>query len=190
MNESIDSVKSIDIDKLEKVSTADLEELKMTKNVGDAVELVDCDGEVVVLLDDIDGDRHWQKAKGRAIEEVLKLNEWYKDGQRKFRNDAAPREFLDQMREVLLAISVLSNFYEWTDDIVGTLIDNAIVKLAFVRYCQVTEFKGDISELEHSNDFAGYVQMVTVYAKTFTDIVVAVRQSAEQTATDISNLPE
>lgn len=166
----------------------ELEGLKSTSKVGDTYIVADKHNAVYALLDDIDGNTRWYDTNGKSVDEVLRLNEWYKDGCRKFKENKVPREFLDMMREVLLAISVLGNFFKWSDETVGTMVDNAVVELAFELYKKDKAYTGSIDDLADNDEFAGYIQMVTMYGQSFLAIVQSVRASAEQADAEINKL--
>ncbi len=172
------------------VTLAELEGLKASSKVGDTYIVSDDRCAVYALLDDADGKTYWYDTNGKSVEEILKLNECYKEGQRKFKENKVSREFLEIMREVLLAISVLGNFFNWSDETVANLINSAIVELALGLYKKDKSFTGTADDLKDSDEFTSYIQMVTMYARTFLGIVQSVRDSAEQAKAETDNLPQ
>lgn len=170
------------------VTFAELEQLKESSKVGDSYIVSDKRNAVYALLDDVDGKTYWYDTNGKTTTEILKLNECYKEGQRKFKENKVSREFLEMMREVLLAISVLGNFFEWSDETVKQLVDSAIVELAVGLYKKDKSFTGTADDLENNDEFTSYIQMVTMYARTFVGIVQSVRSSAQQADAETSKL--
>jgi len=173
------------------IATLDeLNKLIDTTEIGTIYTVVGENNADYILVDDINGHKYWSNCNGKNKEECLKFNDWFKEGQKMFQNEAAPKEFLEKMREVMLAISVLGNFYTWDEETVAHLVDTAIVKLAYERFCTVKGYTGDIASLEGNGEFHPYIHMITLYAKSFLALVQEVRANAEQAQEDKQTIPE
>jgi len=160
--------------------------------LGDVCRVVSDNFTFFVLVDDLDGNKFWHPFDGVNVEEALMANRVFKAGQKKLRENPFSPADVEALKNVLLAVNIISQLFEYDKDAIVTLTDNAIVRFSFNMYKRDTKQKDlKIEDLDAtSEEFAAYVSATAFMFKEFSDMMDQIRANVEEAKTDIHKVPE
>ena len=145
-----------------------------------------------LLVDDLDGNKFWHPFDGVHVQEAINVNKVFKTGQQQYREKPLTQEDVEAMRNIMTAVATLSVLFEYTDEQIIQLTDNAIVKFAFDLYkkdkgCPDLKF----TEADPDDaDLAAYVTKVTFVFEEYRSLIEKVQASVDEAKTDINKVPE
>ena len=121
-----------------------------------------------ILLLDVDNNKYWRPYGGEKIEDIRIFHKWELEAQKKFKNEHRSTDELDYLRNILMSIWVLSNFFGFEEEMVNELMAGAITKIATKWYC--TDKKLDektINVEEHDEQLKIYFSLASFYVSSF-----------------------
>lgn len=173
------------------VRQAELDHILITSPIGTCVQVVDDGFKFLVIVNDFYNNPIWMQFDGKDLSTVKQLNRWFIDGQRLFKeHKPLDPDMLNTIRAVITSISMVCNFFEYNEKVVSTMMDNAIVKFAYLLYQQ--DFPDDKRTMEELRDVDAYmsrINMITIYISNFAKMMDDIRQAAGAAANDIARSP-
>lgn len=161
--------------------------------LGDVCRVLEENFQFYLLVDDLDGNKFWHPFDGVHLEEALNVNKTFKAGQKKYREHPLTSEDVEAMRNIMTAVATLSVLFEYTDDEIVQLTDNAIVKFAFDLYKRDLKKPKELKLTDMSpedQELAAYVTKVTFVFEEYRDIISKVQASVEEAKTDANKVKE
>lgn len=166
------------------VTKEELKTLIETEPLYTVVRVKDDDYKYHILLDDIVGEKFWSPFSG-DVEFAKKSNEWFKQGQKLFEDRPLTQEESNELRECLLAISTLGNFFQWTEETVGSFMDNLIVTFSYRLYAKKNGDKAlPLEQLSENEEFMTYLNATAIFVKAYAELVCEVKASVKTAAED------
>ena len=145
-----------------------------------------------ILVDDLDGNKFWHPFDGVHYQEALNANSAFKAGQQKYREKPLTAEDVEHMRNIMTAVATLSVLFEYTEEMIVQLTDNAIVKFAFDLYRRDVK-KPDLklSDLQPDDpEMGAYVSKVTFAFEEYKSLLEKVQSSVDEATTEAAKVPE
>ena len=146
-----------------------------------------------VLVDDIDGHKFWHPFDGVHLGEALMVNDAFKAGQKKYRDNPMTQQDVEDMRNILTAVATLAELFEYDEEAITTITDSAIVKFAFNLYKRDEKKPPELKlkDMEPKDPVLGsYVAKVTFVFNEYSEMLAKVTASVEEAVTDAAKLSE
>ena len=179
-------------DKVYQSMDSAIAEIKNHK-LGDVCRIISENFQFYLLVDDLDGNKFWHPFDGVHLEEALNVNKAFKVGQKKYRQNPLTSDDVEAMRIIMTAVATLSVLFEYTDEEIVQLTDNAIVKFAFDLYKRDLNKPKDLKLTDvglDDQELAAYVTKVTFVFEEYRDIISKVQASVEEAKTDVHKVEE
>ena len=121
-----------------------------------------------ILLLDVDNNKYWRPYGGEKIEDIRVFHKWELEAQRKFKDEHRSTDELDYLRNILMSIWVLSNFFGFEEEMVNELMAGAITKIATKWYCADNKLdEKTINVEEHDEQLKIYFSLASFYVSSF-----------------------
>ena len=161
------------------VHEAELEKLASTLPLHSTVKVVEKNFEEMILLADYTGAKFWNPINGDK-DFTIKTNEWFNQGQKLYKEKCPmTKEDYSTLREVATAISILSNFFDWGEDVVSTMMDQFLIKFSYDLYKRNTGSTKKVEELANDEGYMAYMHMTAALIKIFTKLHEMVASTLE-----------
>ena len=133
-----------------------------------------------ILLKDIDGELYWRPYGGEPIEQVRKFHTWELEAQKKFKNERRSQEDMDYLRNILMSVSLVSDFLEFEDQMKWEMLGAVVTKIAHVWYVKDNNLPNDIDPEKHEEGLNAYFSLAMNYVTSFFTTMQDIHQAAEQ----------
>lgn len=125
-----------------------------------------------ILLKDIDDQPYWRPYGGESIENIRKFHEWELEAHKKFKDERRTAEEIDYLRNALMSISFVVNFFNLDTDIQQDFLGGVLDKTAFIWFCK--DKKLDLKTFkpeEHADELQPYLSLAAFYITSFFDTI-------------------
>jgi len=133
-----------------------------------------------ILLKDIEGNLYWRPYGGETIENIRKFHKWELEAQKKFKDEKRSHEELDFLRNLLMSVTMVVDFFDLGDQTRQDMLGGVLDKISFKWYCadkkldEKTFVPGD-----HEEDLKIYFELVMFYVTSFFNMIHGVVDSVE-----------
>ena len=162
------------------VHEVELEKLAETSPLHTVVKVVEKNFQEFILLKDYEDKKFWNVINGDK-DFTIKTNEWFNQGQRLYK-DKCPmtKDDYSRLREVVTAISILGNYFDWDEETISIMMDQFLIKFSYDLYKRTTGSTKKVEDLANDDEFMPYMQMVAALVKSFTKLHEMVVSSLEE----------
>lgn len=141
-----------------------------------------------ILLKDVDGNPYWRQYGGEPIEDVRKFHEWELEAQRKFKEETRSQEEMDELRNIILSLSIVVGFFD-LGDMTNELDEQLVTRVALKWYCKDNQLEyTPATAYKHADDdgVAPYFHLAMFYINSFIETMRSVKANvSQQKVTDI-----
>lgn len=135
------------------------------------VHVSDENGKPYILLKDIDDKPYWRPYGYEKIEDVRRFHEWELNAQRKFREESRSPEELDELRNLIMSICLVTDFFELVDE-KQEFIAGLLTKISAIWYCRdkkldYNTFDPEKIDASQEKDMMAYFQLAMFYVNSF-----------------------
>lgn len=149
------------------------------------IYVTDMNNRPFILLKDINGELFWRPYGGEPIEQIRKFHKWELEAQEKFANDHRSNDEVDALREILMAVSLVSTYFELDEQTKNDFIAGILSKTSIDWYCSDkkidrSKLVPDKSKLDPDEktveELHSYYALVAFYVNNFFNMINEVVQ--------------
>lgn len=121
-----------------------------------------------ILLDDVDGNKYWRPYGGESIDDIRKFHKWELDAQKKFKDEKRSDDEVDFLRNILMSVWMVSQFFELDQDTVNEFIGETITRISIKWLCKDKSLDEKTFSVEsHEEDLKVYFHLASFYVTSF-----------------------
>ena len=130
-----------------------------------------------ILLKDADDVLCWRPYGGEPIEQIRKFHKWEVEAQKKFSSEQRSHEEIDYLRNLLMSMTLVSDFFEFDENMKQDMIGEILAKLSIQWYCKdKNENLTTFNPQEHLDELQPYYNLVMFYVTSFFTTIQEVAQ--------------
>ena len=161
-SEERSSVSSLECLRAELVNEADKHPLETVMIVKDE------NNRPYILLDDIDGNKYWRPYGGESKENIRLFHKWELEAQRKFKDEKRSNDEVDFLRNILMSVWMVSQFFELDEDTVNDFMGETITRISMKWFCKDKGLdEKTLNPEDHEEDLKIYFSLASFYVTSF-----------------------